>query len=212
MTWKRRWSWLKTTVATPKAKQTCYLRWLDKLYLGENRDSPNPVCPHCQDNDSVSHFAKECPEIQPAMEYFYSCWRTWRPAISRAEIQEWVTNELPPAPAAKRNAPDEAQPAGDPKRVVLALWIILVHIFYQKRVVVAKGGDLDAPSLTLAIVNTWRDHVSKLLEAYAQLDPENTFDRINMENWRAQFSLHEWYQKGPIEHWDKVIIAFPAVP
>ncbi len=96
--------------------------------------------------------------------------------------------------------------------MVLALWIILVHILYQKRVVVAKGGDLDAPSLTLAIVNTWRDHVSKLLEAYAQLDPENTFDRINMENWRAQFSLHEWYQKGPIEHWDKVIIAFPAVP
>ena len=210
-TWKRRWYWLKNTVTTPKAKQTCYLRWVDKLYLGENRDSPDPICPHCQRDDSVSHFAKECPEIQPALEYFLLCWRLWRPEIPRAEIKSWIDNETPPA-MPKRNDSDAGGAAGDPKRVVLALWSILVHVLYQKRAATAKAADLGAPSLTTAIVTKWREYVTNLLEAYAQLDPENDFDRVNMDNWRAQFALPGWYIPGPIAHWDKVVIHFPEDP
>jgi len=61
-------------------------------------------------------------------------------------------------------------------------------------------------------VTKWREYVTNLLEAYAQLDPENDFDRVNMDNWRAQFALPGWYIPGPIAHWDKVVIHFPEDP
>ena len=35
--WAQRWSWLKHARLSPRARQTVFLRWHDRLYLGQTK-------------------------------------------------------------------------------------------------------------------------------------------------------------------------------
>ncbi len=214
--WNARWNWIAVTILPPKAKQLFWLRWHRIVYLGENRERPDAVCPHCPGDtaDGPMHFAKECPVARRATRYFMECWERWQPRTPPGQFRLWHRLELAPEIKKKKTAADgqvrhhDGDAGEDPQRVFLATWAILVHALYRTRAAASCGrsavvgrGDLDddevPPSYfpALEAIQIWKADLRALLQAFAKCDMTNESERKAISKWRSQFALDDWYQE-----------------
>ena len=47
-----------------------------RLYLGATKEVPFPLCPFCEETDSVEHFGRSCEEVD-LLAFLQSLWEHW---------------------------------------------------------------------------------------------------------------------------------------
>ena len=228
--WHLRWSWLATAVLPPKARQFLYLRWYNKLHLGERKDQP-AQCPYCHDDDSIQHFCSLCPAIQPTLAYFLSFWRLHAPMLPTITLQAWLAEEIPvphiappaPPPAEARSreriraatsADALAVPGAALRGPIFVSWTLLLHMLYCQRTKAACAAEPPppAPVLTKILISAWRDSLLALLRAYASADSEDSYEMRHFPDWQAAIAAPGWYTRGSGQGSFKVNVLFPDPP
>ena len=199
--WDRRWSWLRYATLPPRARQTAFLRWHGRLYLGETKESPSAVCVHCSTPDSLFHFAKECPVAVLVRDAYLDCWALWRPRLPRSTLLHWWNDEIAPTCAFKDK---DVNSDSQLQSVFMASWVILVHALYRQRIRAATDPPAVDADLTVrhrraadSVLLAWMQELRCLLWAYASADMESTAQVKGIDSWRNSFALSEWYRSRP---------------
>ncbi len=220
MHWARRWTWLKFARLPPRARQTNFLRWHGRLYMGQTSDDPEPQCPHCGETDSQLHFVQECPVALHVRHMLVAYWMVWRPALSRDTLLSWWNDEVAPKVPQKAEWNEEHQL----RSAFMASWAMLVHGLYRQRVAAAAANNADADHrardrddqefrrTAALVVAAWKQELRNLLWAYARVDIDMPSERNGIDTWRASFALSEWHRDVPggLNPFDQiVVIAFP---
>ena len=120
--WVLRWRWLRKVRIPNSYRQLIWRRWHSRLYLGETKDDPTPLCPLCPEEDevvdSVHHFGKECKRLIDLRGLLQEWWRFW---FGEAFSGRWWADEF----------------SEDPRWMIL--FAVALHALYSFRYKVVRG-------------------------------------------------------------------------
>ncbi len=143
--WSKRWRWLNASLLPQPVRQLMWRRWHNKLYMGETKDTPSPLCPFCPRRTLASalHSFKDCSLALAARELLQECWLLW--TGSRFDTT-WWDNEY------------------SPNAAWMACFSFMLHALYVARVRVVTD-DLDAKDARVAVAHRFRASVDSFVHS-----------------------------------------------